>query len=136
MLTRRAALRGGTAVACAAAAGMVAAPVLAVQGSPDARVFALIQERGCQLEIEDAARIRCGKAVRSLMPPELRGVDLFDIFDSRWKEADKVFLEIHERPEIKTLFAETRRQDEICRSLKNRIAETPASPLSGWWNTV
>ncbi len=106
-ITRRAALRGGTAVACAAAAGMVAAPVLAAQSNPDARVFALIEKRGHQLEIEHAARIRCGRSVRSLMPPELRGVDLFDIFDSRWKEANKVFMEIHERPEIKTLFAET-----------------------------
>ncbi len=127
-ITRRAALKGGAAVA-ALGAPLAVIPFRAT--AEDAEVFALIEERGRQLEIEHAARIRCGRAARSLMPPELRGVDLFDIFDSRWKEADKAFKEIYERPEIKTLFAETQRQKEICRSLKNRLAETPASTLAG-----
>ena len=127
-ITRRAALKGTAAVA------VLGAPLAVIPfraTAEDAEVFALIEERGRQLEIEHAARIRCGRAARSLMPPELRGVDLFDIFDSRWKEADKAFKEIYERPEIKTLFAETQRQKETGRDLENRLVETPASMLAG-----
>ena len=43
-ITRRAALKGGTAVACAAAAGMVAAPALTAESNPDAQLEALYVE--------------------------------------------------------------------------------------------
>ena len=124
-ITRRAALKGGAAIA-ALGAPLAVIPFRAT--AEDAEVFALIEKRGRQLEIERAASIRWGKAVRSLTPPELRGVD---IFDSRWEEADKAFLEVCERPEIKTLFAEADRQKETRRGLENRLAETPASTLAG-----
>ena len=127
-ITRRAALKGTAAVA-AVVAPLAVIPFRAT--AEDAKVFALIEERGRQLEIEDAARIRWNRAVRSLTPPELRGVDILDIWAPRYEEADKAFKEICERPEIKTLFAETRRQEETRRGLEKRLAETPARTLEG-----
>ena len=63
MLTRRAALKGGTAVACVAAAGMVAAPALTAESNPDVQLKTLYAEweRICQAvrksydEVGDAA---------------------------------------------------------------------------------
>ena len=122
-ITRRAALKGTAAVA------VLGAPLAVIPfraTAEDASVFALIEERGRQLEIEQVARIRWGKAVKSLMPSELQGVDILES-----PEANETFMEICERPEIKTLSAETRRQEETRRGLENRLVETPASTLAG-----
>jgi hypothetical protein len=130
-ITRRAALKGTAAVAAVSALGAPLAVIPLRATAEDAEVFALIEKRGCQLKIERAASIRCVKAATSLMPPELRAVDTADSSNPRWREANIVFFEICKRPEIQTLFDERRRQDETCRGLEKRLAETPASTLAG-----
>ncbi len=126
-ITRRAALRGGTAVACAAAAGMVAAPVLAAQGSPDARVLALIEEHGTAARLLEAARRRWHKAIQEALPPRLRGDKIALL---RRKDLD-LFHEIVGRPSITALSSEERRLEDGCKAVVERLAETPAGTLEG-----
>ncbi len=126
-ITRRAALRGGTAVACAAAAGMVAAPVLAAQSNPDARVFALIEEHGAAARLLEAARRRWYEAVQEALPLRLRDDKLSNM---RGKDID-LFHEVLERPSITALFAEEDRMKDGCKAVVERLAETPARTLEG-----
>ena len=126
-ITRRAALRGGTAVACAAAAGMVAAPVLAAQGSPDARVLALIEEHGAAARLSKAAWRRWYKAIQEALPLRLRG----DKFSNMSHQDIDLLTEVFKRPGIKALSAEEQRLGDGCKAVVERLAETPARTLEG-----
>ncbi len=127
MLTRRAALKGGSAVACAAAAGMVAAPVLAPQSNPDARVFALIKERGCAARLIEVARDRWGLAAKNALQPRLWNTEFFDMS----REDQDLYFDILSRPDLKALSNQTQRLEDECKSVVKRLAETPASTLEG-----
>ena len=127
MLTRRAALKGGTAVACAAAAGMVAAPALAAESNPDARVFALIEERATAAHLVKAAEDRWFEAFQEALPPHLRAVGFRDTS----REDRALFNEVLGRPSIEALSAERRRFEDECKAVVERLAETPASTLEG-----
>ena len=125
MLSRRAALKGGTAVACVAAAGVVvAAPVAATPD--DGEIYHLIEERGHRFELDRAARHRWRKAVISLLSPDLQWADI-----SKSSEGLEKYFEICGRPEIKALSDERDRRKEAWRGLENRLAETPANTLKG-----
>ena len=126
-ITRRAALRGGTAVACAAAAGMVAAPVLAAQGSPDARVLALIEEHGAAARLLKASARRRHKAVQEALP-----LRFWDDKSSSMSHKDiDLLTEVVRRPSIKALVAEEARLEDGCKAVVERLTETPARTLEG-----
>ncbi len=127
MLTRRAALKGGTAVACAAAAGMVAAPALTAQSNPDARVFALIEERAAAAHLVKAAEDRWFEAFQEALPPHLRAVGFRDTSD----QDRALFNEVLGRPSIEARWFEKRRLEDECKAVVERLAETPASTLEG-----
>ncbi len=121
-MTRRAALRGTAAVAAVSAAGMVAAPVLATQSNPDARVLALIEEHGTAARLLKAARRRWYKAIQEALPLRLR----YDkISNMRGKDFDLLH-EIVGRPSIKALSAEEQRLEDGCKAVVERLTETPA----------
>ncbi len=126
-ITRRTALRGGTPVACAAAAGMVAAPVLAAQSNPDARVFALIEEHGAAARLLEASWRRWYEAFQEALPLRLRG-DKFALL--RHKDFD-LFHEILGRPSITALSAEEQRLEDGCKAVVGRLTGTPARTLEG-----
>ncbi len=126
-ITRRAALRGGTAVACAAAAGMVAAPVLAAQSNPDARVFALIEEHGAAARLLKASGRRWYEAVQEALPLRFRG----DKLSSLGRKDLDLLHEILGRPSITALSAEERRLEDGCKAVVERLTETPARTLEG-----
>ena len=98
MLTRRAALKGGTAAACAAAAGMVAVPMLAAQSNPDARVFALIEDRGCVMDRRAVVRRRCYYAIKAALPSHLRSLPADELFEV--PGATDTVVALRKRPEI------------------------------------
>ena len=125
MLTRRAALRGGTAVAASAAVGMVAAPAAAEDGE----VFALVEERGRARKLQNVASGRWREAVKSLMPPGLRMTDVFEPGSDGG--AMGAYIEIAARPEIKALSAEMGRREDVRQGLSKRLAATPARTLEG-----
>ncbi len=114
-------------MACAAAAGMVAAPVLAAQGSPDARVFALIEEHGAAARLLKASGRRWYEAVQEALPLRLRD----DKFSSLGHKDIDLLTEALERPSIKDLYAEEERLKDGCKAVVERLAETPARTLEG-----
>jgi hypothetical protein len=106
---------------------MVAAPVLAAQGSPDARVFALIEEHGAAARLLRVADRRWRKAFQEALPLRLRG----DKLSSLGRKDIDLFKEVIERPSIKALFAEEKRLKDGCKAVVERLAETPARTLEG-----
>ncbi len=127
MLTRRAALKGGTAVACAAVAGTVAAPVLAAQSNPDARVFALIEEHGAATRVIEVAWDRWRLAAKNALPPRLLNTNYLDLS----REDQDLFSDILSRPDLKALSNPARRLEDECKAVIERPAKTPASTLEG-----
>ena len=127
MLTRRAALKGGSAVACVAAAGMVAVPVLAAQRNPDTRVFALIEEHGGAARRIRVAKSRFREVFREALPPHLRDIGFLDMSG---QDRD-LWYEVVRRPSLQPFFAESRRLNDECKAVVERLGETPASTLEG-----
>ncbi len=104
-----------------------ATAVLAAQGSPDARVFALIEEHGAAARLLRVAGRRWRKAFQEALPLRLRG----DKLSSLGRKDIDLFKEVIERPSIKALFAEEERLKDGCKAVVERLAETPARTLEG-----
>ena len=105
MLSRRAALQGGSA-AMAIAATLAIIPLRTK--AEDGEVFGIVEEWHRELEFEKAALTRLHGAIQSLMPPGLQVI--LDALQSA--EGRAAFWEIVKRPEIEALSAEhDRRQD-------------------------
>ncbi len=106
---------------------MVAAPVLAAQTNPDARVFALIEEHGAAARLLKASRRRRHKAVQEALPLRLRG----DKFSNMSHKDINLLIEVTERPSITALSAEEDRLKDGCKAVVERLTETPARTLEG-----
>ena len=126
-MTRRAALRGTAAVAAVSAAGMVAAPVLAVQSNPDARVLALIEEHGTAARLSKAAWRRWREVVHEALGPRLQPAKYSDMSP----EDRDLFHEILGRHGTTPLSDEAQRLEDECKAVVERLAETPARTLEG-----
>ena len=123
-ITRRAALKGGAAVA-AVAAPLAVIPFRAT--AEDAEVFTLIEEHGCAVRLIKAAEGRWYEAFTEALPPHLRAVGFRDTSD----KDRALFNEVLERPSIHALYAETRHLEHGRKVVVERLAETPASTLAG-----
>ena len=121
-ITRRNALRGGTAVALSTAAGVV----VAAATPDDGEIYRLIEERGHQFKLERAADGRWREAVEALMPADFQ----WGPVQTSAKDMEEYF-KVCRRPEIEALFDETHRREEAWLGLENRLAETPANTLKG-----
>ena len=107
----------------------IAAPLAVIPlrtKAEDGEIYHLIEERGYQFELECAAESRWREAVQSLMPADFQWSTALQS-----PETVEEYLEICRRPEIDALFAESDRRRKVCLGLGNRLAETPATTLSG-----
>jgi hypothetical protein len=101
--------------------------VLKAQGDPDARVFALIEERAAAAHLVKAAEDRWFEAFQEALPPHLRAIGFRDTS----REDRVLFGEVLGRPSIDALSAETQRLEDECKAVVERLAKTPASTLEG-----
>ena len=106
---------------------MVAAPVLAAQSSPDARVFALIEEHGCAARAIKVAWDRFRLAAREALPPRLLNTNTLDLS----REDQDLFNDILSRPDLKALSNPAQRLEDECKAVVERLAKTPAGTLEG-----
>ncbi len=122
MLSRRAALQGGSAMAIAAPLAVIPLRTKAEDGE----VLGIVEEWRCELEFEKSALTRWHEAIQSLMPADFQwGTAL------QSPETIEECLKISLRPETEPLSAEHDRRREARLGLGNRLAETPATTLSG-----
>ena len=124
MLSRRAALQGGSAAMAIAAPLAVIPPRTKAE---DGEVLGIAEEWRRELELEWPALTHWDEAISALMPPGLR--ETLDAL--RLAEGRAALFEIVKRPEIVALNAEYDRRQEARRGLGNRLVETPATTLSG-----
>ena len=123
MLSRRAALQGGSA-AMAIAAPLAVIPLRTK--AEDGEVFGIVEEWRCELRLERAAEDHWRDAISSHMPADFQWSTALQSF-----ETIKECSEISRRPEIEALSAEADRRKEARQGLENRLVATPATTLDG-----